>query len=85
MRTALDRKRRRPSRERANIGHRAVVHGCEIGADALVGINAIVLDGTRIGAQSIVGALSPARTMLRTATSHAGVRRPPARRSRPHR
>ena len=55
----------------AIIGHGAVLHGCDIGANALVGINAVVLDGTKIGAQAIVGALSlvangfalPPRTM----------------------
>ncbi len=31
------------------IGHRAVVHGCTIGDNTLVGMGAILLDGARIG------------------------------------
>ena len=32
-----------------HIGHGAVLHGCRIGADALVGMNAVVMDNARIG------------------------------------
>ncbi|KTC22338.1 phenylacetic acid degradation protein PaaY [Pseudomonas putida] len=39
-----------------HVGHGAVLHGCRIGADALVGMNAVVMDGAVIGACSIVGA-----------------------------
>lgn len=42
----------------ATIGHGAVAHGCIIGADTLVGINAVVLDGAVIGAESLIAALS---------------------------
>jgi carbonic anhydrase/acetyltransferase-like protein (isoleucine patch superfamily) len=38
------------------VGHRAVVHGCEIGEGALIGIGAIVLDGARIGNEALVAA-----------------------------
>lgn len=38
------------------IGHRAVVHSAHIERGCLIGIGAIVLDGVRIGAGSIVGA-----------------------------
>jgi carbonic anhydrase/acetyltransferase-like protein (isoleucine patch superfamily) len=38
------------------IGHRAVLHGCRVGAGTLIGIQATVLDGARIGAGSVVGA-----------------------------
>ncbi len=38
------------------IGHRAVIHGCRIGARALIGMGAIVMDGAVIGEESIVGA-----------------------------
>ena len=43
------------------IGHRAVVHGCEIGDRCLVGMGATILNGARIGEGSIVaaGALIP--------------------------
>jgi phenylacetic acid degradation protein len=42
--------------EDAHIGHGAVLHGCTIRANALVGMNAVVMDGAEIGADSFVGA-----------------------------
>ena len=41
----------------AHIGHGAIVHGAHIGANALIGMNAVVMDNADIGAESIVGAL----------------------------
>jgi carbonic anhydrase/acetyltransferase-like protein (isoleucine patch superfamily) len=38
------------------IGHNVVLHGCSIGAHALVGMGAIILNGARIGAHCLVGA-----------------------------
>jgi len=38
------------------IGHNVILHGCTIGAGALIGMGAIVLNGARIGAGSLVGA-----------------------------
>ena len=38
------------------IGHRAVVHCAEIGDRCLIGMGAILLEGVKIGAGSIVGA-----------------------------
>lgn len=42
-------------------GHGAILHGCKIGDDCLIGMGAIVLNGASIGAGSIVaaGALVP--------------------------
>ena len=42
--------------DEVTVGHRAVVHGCEIGEGALVGIGAVVLDGARVGRNAMVGA-----------------------------
>ena len=39
-----------------SVGHAAVVHGCTIGDDCLIGMNATVLSGAVIGAQSLVAA-----------------------------
>src|SRR5438132_1321910 len=38
------------------IGHAAVVHGCVIEDDCLIGIRAAVLNGARIGRGSLIGA-----------------------------
>lgn len=38
------------------IGHRAMLHGCTIGDNTLVGMGAIVLNGARIGNNCLVGA-----------------------------
>jgi carbonic anhydrase/acetyltransferase-like protein (isoleucine patch superfamily) len=38
------------------VGHRAVLHGCGVEDDVLVGMGAIVLNGAVIGTGSIVGA-----------------------------
>ncbi len=38
------------------IGHRAILHGCAVGDNSLIGMGAIVLNGARIGANCLVGA-----------------------------
>jgi len=55
-----------------HIGHGAILHGCRIGRNALVGMNTVVMDGAQIGAESLVAAMSfvrggmqvPARSMV---------------------
>ncbi len=39
-----------------HIGHGAVLHGCRVEADAMVGMNAIVMDGAVVGPEAMVGA-----------------------------
>ncbi len=39
-----------------HIGHGAVLHGCQIGEDAMVGMNAVVMDDAQIAPRSIVAA-----------------------------
>jgi len=41
---------------RVTVGHRAIIHGCRIEDDVLVGMGAIVLSGARIGTGSLIGA-----------------------------
>lgn len=41
---------------RVTVGHGAILHGCTIGDDTLIGMGAIVLNGAHIGAECIVGA-----------------------------
>ena len=38
------------------IGHHAILHGCTLGANTLVGMGATVLNHARIGANCLVGA-----------------------------
>jgi carbonic anhydrase/acetyltransferase-like protein (isoleucine patch superfamily) len=38
------------------VGHTAVVHGCTIGDETLIGMGAAILDGAVVGAQCLVGA-----------------------------
>jgi len=38
------------------VGHGAILHGCEIGDECLIGMGAIVLDKAVVGKNSIVGA-----------------------------
>ena len=38
------------------IGHRAILHGCIIGPNSLIGMGATVLNGAKIGANCLVGA-----------------------------
>lgn len=40
------------------VGHRAMLHGCRIGGNSLIGIGAIVLNGASIGENCVVGAAS---------------------------
>ena len=42
--------------EGCTIGHRAILHGCTIGDNSLVGMGAIILNGARIGRNCLVGA-----------------------------
>jgi carbonic anhydrase/acetyltransferase-like protein (isoleucine patch superfamily) len=42
--------------EGCTIGHRAMLHGCTIGDNSLVGMGAIILNGAKIGRNCLVGA-----------------------------
>jgi carbonic anhydrase/acetyltransferase-like protein (isoleucine patch superfamily) len=39
-----------------SVGHNAVLHGCEIEDDALIGIGAVILNGAHIGKGALIGA-----------------------------
>ena len=41
---------------RVTVGHQAILHGCTIGAGALIGMGAKILNGAFIGAGCLVGA-----------------------------
>jgi carbonic anhydrase/acetyltransferase-like protein (isoleucine patch superfamily) len=42
--------------DNVTIGHQVMLHGCTIGDNTLIGIQAVVLNNARIGRNSIVGA-----------------------------
>ncbi|EYD72321.1 hypothetical protein [Limimaricola hongkongensis] len=44
--------------ERGHVGHGAVLHGCRVGENAMIGMNAVVMDDVVVGAESIVAALA---------------------------
>lgn len=44
--------------EDGHIGHGAVLHGCRIGRNALVGMNAVVMDNVAVGENSLVAAMA---------------------------
>ncbi|PIE15471.1 MAG: gamma carbonic anhydrase family protein [Rhodobacterales bacterium] len=42
--------------ENCTIGHKVMLHGCEIGDNSLIGMGATVLNGARIGKNCLIGA-----------------------------
>jgi carbonic anhydrase/acetyltransferase-like protein (isoleucine patch superfamily) len=40
------------------VGHKVMLHGCEIGEGSLVGINSVILNGAKIGKNCLIGANS---------------------------
>ncbi len=40
------------------VGHKVMLHGCEIGDNSLIGINAVVLNNAKIGKNCLIGANS---------------------------
>lgn len=59
----------RPTRveENGHIGHGAILHSCIVRRDALVGMNAVIMDDAEIGEQAIVAAQSFVRAGMRVA------------------
>ncbi len=41
---------------RVGVGHRAILHGCTVEDDCLIGMGAILLNNVQVGAGSVVGA-----------------------------
>ncbi len=42
--------------ENVTVGHNAILHGCSVGNNSLVGMGAIILNNAKIGNESVVGA-----------------------------
>jgi carbonic anhydrase/acetyltransferase-like protein (isoleucine patch superfamily) len=55
-----------------SVGHNAVLHGCEVEDDVLIGMGAVILNGARIGKGSLIaasalvlqGAVVPPRSLV---------------------
>lgn len=64
------------------VGHRAILHGCTIEDDVLIGMGAIVLDDALVPSQTIVaaGALVPQGKVLESGFLYAGI---PAKKIKP--
>jgi carbonic anhydrase/acetyltransferase-like protein (isoleucine patch superfamily) len=67
--------------DNVSIGHNAIVHGCMVHPDVLIGMGAIVMDNAEIGSNSIIaaGAVVLEGTKVEPGTIWAGV---PARKVR---
>lgn len=61
--------------DNVSIGHNAIVHGCTIEDNVLVGMGAIVMDNCRVGANSIIaaGAVVLEGTQVEPGCVYAGV------------
>src|SRR5262245_45580851 len=70
--------------ENGHIGHGAVLHGCTVRRDALVGMNAVVNDEAVVGERAIVAACAfvPAGMSIEPETLAAGVPAKPLRKLR---
>ncbi len=42
--------------ENVTVGHGAILHGCNVGDNSLIGMGAIIMNGAKIGKNCIVGA-----------------------------
>ena len=61
--------------DNVSIGHNAIVHGCTIHDDVLVGMGAIIMDNAEIGSNSIIaaGAVVLENTKVEAGSIYAGV------------
>lgn len=61
--------------DRVSIGHNAIIHGCEIHENVLVGMGAIVMDHSVIPSNVLIaaGALIPENSILESGYIYAGV------------
>ncbi|MBP8725338.1 MAG: gamma carbonic anhydrase family protein [Saprospiraceae bacterium] len=68
--------------DRVSIGHRAIVHGCTLASDILVGMGAMLLDRCLVPSRVIIaaGALVPENVELESGYIYAGI---PARKLKP--
>ena len=58
-----------------SIGHNAIVHGCEIEDNVLIGMGSIIMDHCKVGSNSIIaaGAVLPQGTIVESGSVYAGL------------
>jgi carbonic anhydrase/acetyltransferase-like protein (isoleucine patch superfamily) len=58
-----------------SIGHNAIIHGCTIDDNVLVGMGAIIMDNAKVGSNSIIaaGAVVLENTIIESGTIYAGI------------
>lgn len=61
--------------DRVTVGHRVVIHGCQVADDVLVGMGAVLMNGVRVGSGSLIaaGAVVTQGTQIREGSLVAGV------------
>lgn len=61
--------------DRVSIGHKAIVHGCRIEENVLVGMGCIIMDGAHIGSNSIIaaGAVVTENMIVESGSVYAGI------------
>lgn len=42
--------------DRVTVGHRVVIHGCQVADDVLIGMGAVLMNGARVGSGSLIAA-----------------------------
>jgi len=62
-------------KDRVSIGHSAVIHGCTIEEDVLIGMGAIIMDNVTVGSNSVVaaGSVVVPNTIIEPNSVYAGV------------
>ncbi len=58
-----------------SVAHKAIVHGCTVEDNVLIGMNAVVMDNAVVGSHSIIaaGAVVPENTIIEPGSVYAGI------------
>lgn len=61
--------------DNVSVGHNAIVHGCSVNSNVLIGMGAIVMDNVVVGSNTIIaaGAVVLENTVVESGTIYAGV------------
>ncbi len=62
--------------EDGHVGHGAILHGCRVGKNAMVGMNSVIMDRAEIGENAIVGAMSFVKAAMKIPAGHLAMGSP---------